>query len=793
MNAKAAATSESSASIIGQPLLRKEDARLVTGRGLYVDDVRIPGALFVGFVRSSHAHALVRKVHKEKALAVPGVLEVIAPGDIPELSEALPELIGAGTLKNPYVDHFRVPPQALLPHKASFVGEQVVAVVALTPYAAADGVEAVEIDYEQLPVVANIEASIRPGAPRIHEGYDNVVAHLRHKVGDIEAAFAQADVIIEQHLEMQSLKSMAIECRGSVAQWNRATGSMNVWSTCHLFYMIRDALARIMKLPYDQIRIISKDTGGSFGLKGVLHPEDLIVPIIARHLDVPLRWSETRLEHMTAANHSGRQLHDVRTAAMRDGRILAIDVKMHKDVGSYNHFEMVLQTNTVNHMTTHYKIPNMRFEGWAVATNTPPGSPFRGAGRVEATFTMDRVLDAVARETQLDPADVRRANIITPADMPYRNGLTYRDGIEITHEDADYPLMLETALETADYKGWRARQRETREDETSIGIGISSYVEAGGIGPSEGATIKVEDTGKVFVSVGVNSAGQSHETTLAQACAETLGVRYEDVEVLGGDTSLQRIGFGTGASRVAVNAGNAVLAAAKAVRRKAATLAATIFGCDEDLIEIVDGVVSIRGDRQDFLSLGDLAGRAWRHPIMKDLGGPGLFATEFFYPRTVVWSSGVHVAVVELDRRTGRITFPRYVVVHDCGIPLNLMVVEGQIYGGFAQGFGIALGEETLYDDNAQVLSGSLMDYYVARAEDVPPVELHHLVFPSSNNPLGVKSVGESGPISPPAAIAAAIEDALGHGVSINRLPITAGFILSACRAQRAAKSENAE
>jgi carbon-monoxide dehydrogenase large subunit len=774
--------SEGSASIIGRSLPRKEDLRLITGRGLYVDDVRLPGALFAAFVRSPHAHAKVTRVLKDAALAIPGVVAVFAPGDIPELDEPLPELIGAGTLKNPYIDHFRVPPQVLLPSKASFAGEQVAVVIATSQYTAADGVDAVEVEYEQLPVIATIEESVATGSPRIHEGYENVVAHLTHSVGNVDKAFSEADFVLEERHELQSLKSMAIECRGSVANWDASTQTMNVWSTCHLFYMIRDALARIMHLPYDQVRVISRDTGGSFGLKGVLHAEDLIIPLVARHIGRPIRWSETRMEHMTSSNHSGRQVHDVRIAANKDGRILGLDVKLLKDVGSYNHFEMVLQTNTINHLPTHYKLPNMRFEASAAATNTAPGSPYRGAGRIEATFTMDRVLDAVARKAGIDPVEVRFRNIITPADMPYKNGLIYRDGVEIVHEDVDFPMMLETTVEKSNYHGWRLRQRELRAQGRSIGIGISSYVEAGGIGPTEGATVKVEDSGKVFVSIGVNSAGQSHETTLAQVCAESLGVAYEDVQVVAGDTSLQRVGFGTGASRVAVNTGNAVRQASLVVKKKAAVLAASLFDCGSEEVEIVNGVASIRGTRQDFLTLAELAGKAWRHPSLKDLGGPGLVATEFFYPKTVVWSSGVHIVVVEVDRNTGKVHFLKYVVVHDCGIPLNLMVVEGQILGGLTQGVGVALGEETVYDEQGQVLSASLMDYYVPRAADVPHVELHHLVFPSSNNPLGVKSVGESGPISPPAAIASAIEDALDGALKITRLPITAGTIIAACR-----------
>lgn len=767
---------------LGRRYNRKEDQRLLTGEGRFTDDLQLPGAAHVAFVRSQHAHARIVAVHKEAALALPGVIAVVAPGDIPALDASLPALIGAGTLNNRYVDHYNVPPHVLLPHRATYVGEQVAVVIATDPYIAADAVDLVEIEYEALPVIATLEDSRASDAGEVHEGYRNAVAHMRHSIGDFDAVVAAADIILDETLETQSLKSMAIECRAVASDWDAATRVLTVWSTCHLFYMIRDGLARILDIPFEQVRVLSKDTGGSFGLKGVLHPEDLILPILAQHFGRPLRWSETRIEHMVAANHSGREIHEVKIAARKDGVILGLDLQLFKDVGAYNHFEMVLLTNTVNHLTTHYKIPNYRFEGWAMATHTSPGSPHRGAGRIEATFTMDRVLDAVARACDIDPAEVRRRNLIQPLEMPYPNGLYYRDGIEIAHKDVDFPAMLEKALDMADYTGWRSRQAQLRAEGRHIGIGIGSYVEAGGIGPLEGATITIEESGRIIVNMGVNTAGQSHETTMAQVCADIIGSRFEDVTVMNGDTALQPVGYGTGASRVGVVGGNAVALAARSVRKKVVELAAHFLECSIEDIRIRDGIVSIADGSNVTLRLGELAAKAWTHPLMKEFGGPGLRAQEFFYPRTVVWSSGVNVAVVEVDTGTGTLQFHKYVFVHDCGRPLNEKVVEGQILGGFVMGLGVALGEETLHDSTGQVLTGSIQDYYVPRAMDVPKVDMYHFVFPSSENPLGVKSVGESGPIAPPAAVAAAVEDAIGNGFKISSLPVTAGQILAAGR-----------
>ncbi len=766
--------------MLGKAVQRKEDERFVTGAGMYVEDVRLPGMLYAAFVRSVHPHAYVQAIDADRARQVPGVVAVITGKEWPELSATLPELNGSVTLKSPYIDSFRAAPHRLFPEKACYVGEQISVVIAETPFAAADGAEAVGVEYAPLPAVANWEAALKPGAPRVHPGFANTVGHLKHEVGDVETAFRNAEVVVERRLEMQSLKSMAIECRAVAAEWVPATGTLNVWSTCQFLYLLRDTLASILKMPAESVRIIARDIGGGFGLKGVLHAEDIIIPLIAYRLRRPIRWVETRTEHMAASNHSGNQANDVRIAAKRDGTVLALDVKMYKEVGAYDHFDMMLQINTLNHLTTHYKVPNLRAEGWAITTNTSSGSPYRGAGRVEAVFTMDRMLDALARATGLDPIELRRRNIVTAADLPYRNGMVYRDGVPIAYQAVDFVRLLDIAQERAEYDTWRRRQKDYRAAGRSIGIGISSYVEGGGLGPCEGATIAIDDDGRVTVKLGVNSQGQSHETTMAQVCAHTLGAALDDVRVLGGDTDLMRVGFGTGASRVAINAGNAVHNAAIAVRHKVVTLAAQILGCPEQEVTIADGIVSVVGAQQNRITLGELAGRAMRDRRMAEFGGPGLVATEFFYPKTVIWASGVNIAVVEVDRDVGKVDILKYVFVHDCGVQLNPKVVEGQIAGGFAQGLGIALGECVVYDGEGQLLSGSLMDYYVPRANDVPDLDLAHITLPSPDNPLGLKSVGESGPNSPPAAIAAAVEDALGGDAEINKLPIAMDAIVRA-------------
>jgi carbon-monoxide dehydrogenase large subunit len=566
--------------MIGKSVRRKEDGRFLLGRGQFVEDVQLPGMLHVALLRSPHAHARILRVVKERALAVPGVIDVVAPGDWPELAKPIPELMEPGSLHNPYCDYNVPPPQWPLSAEIKYRGEQVAAVIAESAYAAADGVEALEVEYELLPVIADWKAAMAPGGPRVHADYPNAIAHLKHELGDVDAAFQTADIVAEERLEIPSLKSIPMECRGVTAQWDEATRMLTVWSTSQIYYMHRDTFARLLELPYEQVRVIARDVGGGFGPKAPVYPEDVIVVVAAYRLKRPVRWIETRSENMLAQSHSGVQVHDVRIAASSDGTIRAIDVKIYKDVGAYHHFEMVVPTNTVNHLPTHYRIPNLRAEAWCIATNKAQVTPYRGAGRPEATFTMDRILDRVARETGLDPLEVRERNIIPSDAMPYTTGLIYRDGVPIVYDGGDYPLMLRIAIERAEYKTWRQRQTELRREGRLIGLGISSYLEGGGIGPCEGATVKIDDTGTVNVFIGVNSQGQGHETTFAQVCAEHLGARFDDVIVTGGDTTLLKHGFGTGASRVAVNTGNAVMKAALTwrARRTAASALPTSAG-----------------------------------------------------------------------------------------------------------------------------------------------------------------------------------------------------------------------
>jgi carbon-monoxide dehydrogenase large subunit len=778
--------------MFGKAVPRVEDRRLVTGQGLYVDDARWPAMAFATFVRSERAHANVVSVDCREALACFGVIDVITPASWPELAWEIPLRLGStGGGGMPYDATAGGAPRPLLGTHLPRIGEPIAMVLSYNAYAGADAAALVAVEYEDLPV-ATWQGVLDGTAPQAHPGHDNCIAEMHHHVGDVDAALAGAEVRIDKEFNFQNLKSMALECRGAAASWDAASGVMTVRSTNQSPYGLRLAVAQVLGLPLEQVRVVAKDIGGSFGLKGRLAPEELMICLASYKLGIPVRWTETRLEHMLASDQNGRQRHRVKIGARADGTLLAMDLSLQKETGAFNHYDVLLPSNTVNHLLTQYKIPSVRVEARSYATNTAPGSPYRGAGRVEATFTMDRVLDAVARATGLDPLVVRERNIVQAADLPYRNGMIYRDGIPVEYRDTDFQQILRAAAERVDYWGWRETQKTLRAQGRMIGIGISSYVEGGGIGPSETAIVKVEPSGQVIVSIAVACMGQSHETTIAQVCAEVLGLPMDRVQVRGGDTQLLPMGFGSGASRVAVNAGNATHLAARKLLQKIKGFAAELFRCAPEDIECRDGLVGPAGAGADRLKLGDLAVRALRHPAMSRFDGPFLSATAAFYPRTVVWSSGVNIAVVEIDADSGRPNILRYVFAHDCGNPINPDVVDGQLCGGFTQGLGIAFGEEHRYDEHGQVLTGSLMNYYVARAADVPEIEIEHLCFPTPENPLGIKAVGESGPNAPPGALAAAVEDALEGAITIDRLPISWDAILLALAGREQAAREKA-
>jgi carbon-monoxide dehydrogenase large subunit len=620
----------------------------------------------------------------------------------------------------------------------------------------------------------------------VHEGLPNIVGHVSASIGDVERAFAEAHVIVEDHPVHGRVCSMALETRGVCAQFDRATQTLTIWAGHQAPYSVRAAVAPRLGLPAESVRVVVPDTGGGFGPKEGVYTEDVLVPVLAFRLGRPVKWMQTRAEFMVSTHHARGQAHHGRLAATRDGTILGLEARIVKDVGAYHRASVNEPTNTINHLPSQYRIPAFRAEGFAVVTSKTPSAPYRGAGRPEAILVIERLLDRLADALGLDPGEVRARNLIAPSEMPYRPGLVYRDGVPVRYDGGDYPHELERALALLDYGGWRKQQAEWRARGRRVGLGIAGSLEAGGsVRPGEWATVKVDEGGKVDVLIGVSASGQSHETVFAQVCAEHLGAPFDDVRVRGGDTALVPHGYGTGASRVAVNTGNAVMDAAATVKSRACRVAARLLECAVEDVRIEDGRAFVVGAPARTIALGDLARAALRDKALAAEGNPGLWASKFWASPTVTWSSGVHAAAVEVDPDTGRVTILRYVIAHDCGRQLHPVVVDGQIVGGFAQGLGVALGEDIVYGDDGQVLTTTLMDYPIPRADDMPPLAVEHLDFPTDHNALGVRGVGEGATGPPPTVIANAIADAFDGRVDIRTPVFTPERVWTILRAVR--------
>ena len=748
---------------------RTEDARLLAGRGRFVDDLPVPGLLHAALARSPHAHARIERIDTRAALAVPGVVAVLTIADLPECGgAAVPPLVPAPA--------FRVHAQpALAGPEVRHVGEPVAVVVAGDAYAAADGVDALAVDYEVLPPAAHVDAALAPGAPRVFSAWpDNVVGVIESAIGDAARGFAEADQVVEASLYVPRLAPMPLEPRGVLAVPGGPDGLFTVWTSTQVPYAVRAAAARALGISEERLRVIAPDVGGGFGGKGHVYPEDVLVPAVARRLARPVKWVETRREHLLSAAPDRDQRHRARLGVRRDGTIAAIETAFTRDHGAYPMLEDVIALNTINHLPGPYRVANYAARAVNVVTHKTFSAAYRGAGRSEAAFVLDRLLDRAARAIGMDPAELRRRNLIRPDEMPYTSGLTYRDGQPIVYDPADYPRAFDRLLERFGYAGWREEQRARRGGPRPIGIGVSAYVEGTGIGPFEGADVRVDAAGVVHVLVGVSSQGQAHETTLAQIAAGELGVPLEQVVVLGGDTSLLRYGMGTIASRVAAVAGPAVARSAKEVARKARMVAAELFECAPDDVLLSGGQALVAGVPGRTLPLARLAGASVRSRALAREGAPGLHACVFFYPGTVTWAFGAHAGAVEVDVETGAVRLLRYAAVHDCGRPINPTVVEGQLHGGIAQGIGAALMEEVVHDGDGQLLTGTLMDYGLPTAAIMPSLDVEALDHASMINEVGIKGVGESGIISPPVVIANAVEDALAdRGASITALPLT--------------------
>ena len=774
---------------VGAEVRRREDPRLLTGRARFVDDLRAPGCLHAAFLRSPHAHARIHGIRMDRARAHPAVVACFTHADLQPWLRPLP-LAGAPPPPLQARVAFRLQTtvqHALVEEKARYVGEPVAVVVATDPYAAEDALDLIDVDYEPLPSIVDVEAGLARGAALLHEEWgDNVGVAFKVQIGDPDRAAAEAPVRVSARIRVPRSAGMPIEPRGLLAEPAARGDGLTVWASTQVPHWLQRTLSEMLDLPAHRMRVVAPDVGGGFGTKASIYPEDVVIPVIAARLGRPVKWIETRQEHLQSATHSREQLHDAELGATRDGVIEVFRDRFLLDLGAYNPWGIVQPYNTVGHILGPHRIRNAAFDARAVVTNKTPHAPYRGAGRPEAVFVMDRLLDMLAREVGLDPAEVRRRNMIRPDEMPYDVGIPYRDGNPLVYDGGDFPDGLARALGAADYDGLRATQPALRQRGIYRGVGISSYVEGTGIGPYEGATVRLDASGKVLVATGACSQGQGHETVYAQIAADALGVGLEDVTVIGGDTDAIPFGIGTFASRSTVLAGNAVAASGAAVRAKLVRAAARLLEAAEVDLEVEDGRVFVRGSPGRALTFASIVRASlptFQAPAAVD---PDFDATTYQGVPTVTYASAVHVAVVEVDPETGGVRILRYVVAHDCGRVINPMLVDGQIHGGVAQGVGGGLGEEIVYDATGQILTGSLMDYVVPRADELPFIETVHLEHPSPRNPLEVKGVGEGGAISPPAALANAIEDALApFGVRITEGPVTPARIVALLRGVR--------
>jgi len=759
----------------GQRIKRNEDPRLLTGQALFVDDVNLPGMLHVAFLRSPYAHARIRRVDCSRALARAGVVAAYSAQDLGDYWRKGPLLVSPPPIEG-IEFHERTQP-ILARDKVRHQGEPLVAVVAESRYLAEDALGDIQVDYEPLPAVVDLEQALQPGAARVHEDLEsNLAAHVIQQRGDYHRASQQAALRLQRRLLYDHGAAAALENRGLVAQWDRRSQRLTVWDTTQAPIPIRNGLAGMLGLAEHQVRVVAPFIGGGFGPKIMMfYPEEMLIPWLAIQLDRPVKWIEDRAENFLATTHERNQIHEAEIALTREGVILGVhDVFLH-DSGAYDPYGLTVPINSQCTLLGPYSIPNYYSEFRAVFTNKTIVTPYRGAGRQHGVFVIERLLDLAARQLGLDVVEIRRRNYLPPEAFPHDNQIIYQDFAPLVYDSGNYQPIMDKALELVGYdKFVRETQPRLRAEGKHVGIGVVAYVEGTGIGPYEGARVQVQPSGKVSVVTGVGTQGQGHFTSFAQVAAEQLGVDVANVLVVTGDTDQFHWGTGTFASRGAVVAGNAVNEAAKDVRAKILKLAGEQLEVAEQDLELVGGEVRVRGVPKKSISLGDLAAQA--NPLrgaVRPGSEPGLESTNYFGPDRGATASGVHAMILEIDPATMLIDIRKFVVVHDCGRVINPLILDGQVHGGVAQGIGNAFYEQLIYDDNGQLLNGSFMDYLLPTALDVPSVEVGHLETPSPLNPLGIKGAGEAGAIPVGALFAQALEDALQvSGLEILEIPL---------------------
>jgi aerobic carbon-monoxide dehydrogenase large subunit len=765
--------------LVGARVARREDPRLLTGQGSYVDDHRPARMLYAAFLRSPHAHARIRRLDVSAALALPGVAAVLTGEDIARSSKPV-----RAASKTPNVKTTSYPPLAL--GKVRHVGEAVAMVAAESRYVAEDAVERIVVDYEPLPVVRDVESALDPASPVLHdEAETNLLVSREFARGDVDAALAGAAVVVRERFRFHRHTPVCMENRGCLGEYATASGALTLRSSAQCPGLVRDVLADLLDIPEHLIRVIANDVGGGFGAKASLYPEEIATCVMARRLGRPVKWIGDRREDLLATTHAWDEIVDAELGLDQDGAIVGLRAEVTVDVGGYSIYPWtaaIEPVQTISFLPGPYRVPTYRGRTRGVATNKAPLGPYRGVGRPPAVFVIEGLMDRAARRLGLDPTEIRLRNFIRDEDFPYKSPSG------VVWDRSSFTESLRRAREALDYKAARDEQARARAAGRWVGIGIASYVELTGIGSAipvspgmpvstgtEAATIRFDPAGKVTAVFGVASHGQGLETTLAQIVADEVGVPIEDVRVVHGDTDASPYGTGTYASRSLVLAGGAAILAGRSVREKMLVIAGHLLEADPADVALADGRYAVRGMPDRSVTVRQIARAAYGGAKQLPKGlEPGLEATRFYDPYYGTASNATHAAMIEIDRATLEVKTLRYVVVEDCGRMVNPLIVDGQVHGGVAQGIGAALLEEIVYDDQGQLLSGTLMDYVVPSACEIPTMEVHHVETPSPVALGGFRGMGEGGTIGAPAAIANAVADALAPlQIEIAELPVT--------------------
>ena len=744
--------------LFGKRQVRAEDDALLTGRGRFVDDIRYPGMLHVAIARSAAARAAI-SVDTRAARALEGVVAVFTADDLPAGARYLPDGHPNPALPDP------AEPPVLARTEVRYVGEPIAAVVAETPYVAEDGARRVEIEYDMKRAVVDLERAAQTDSPVVHgDRESNIAARLKLETGNPGQAFAAAQHVVRERLSIQRGAGQALETRGVVAIWDGIQEKMVVWNVSQVPYVHRQLIARALDLDEAAVQVLNGDVGGGFGYKGLTYVEDILVPALARMLDRPVKWIEDRTEHLIAAYHERSQLHELEMALDEDGTILGIRGRFLHDTGAYVPWGPVVPLLTAVNIPGPYKVPNFAVECDVVYTNTVPVAPVRGAGRPQACFVMERLLDGAARKIGIDPATLRQRNLIPPADYPYALGFVSRDGTSRTYDSGNVPALLDRALEMIDYDTARREQAAARSEGRHIGIGIACCVEDTGLGPFEEVGMSLELDGSLTVRMGTPSQGQGQKTAFAQIAADAFDLPFDRVRVIAGNTDEVRHSIGTFASRAGVVTGSAVYRAAQQLRERALAFAATLLQAPAEDLALEDGAVAVADEPSRRVTLAEIVqvslGESGAPLALREFG-PGMSAIASFSPATNTFATGCHAVVVEVDPATCKVAIRRYAAVEDFGNLINPMIADGQVMGGLALGVGNSFFEKVHYDEDGQILTRTLMDYLVTTPTEMPRAEIDYIATPSPLNPLGLKGAGQGGTIPVPAAIAGAVEDAL--------------------------------